>query len=113
MVSFSTGKLRKKPFWTNKKFASFSTARIEKILWKKLMNQIKKVKQNMILFSSLHTLVFYGLSLSRLPRELDLHDIPIPMHDIHDYFWAINFLIFSQWMNLPEYMVASQEACVT
>ena len=40
MINFSTGKLRKKMFCTNKKLFSFPTAETEKNSWKKLVKQI-------------------------------------------------------------------------
>ena len=41
MISFQTGKLRKKPFWTNKIF--FSTAQTKKSFWEKLVKQIGEI----------------------------------------------------------------------
>ena len=40
MIFFSTRKLSKNVFWTNKKFVSFLTAQIEKNSWTKLGEQI-------------------------------------------------------------------------
>ena len=42
MISFSTGKVRKKMSWANKKFLFFSTTKTGKDLWEKLVKTSDK-----------------------------------------------------------------------
>ena len=71
MISFSTGKLRKKMFGRIINLFSYSTAQTEKKLWKKIVEQMVKISDEFVISPGLATDQKWHYFLTRIGLNVE------------------------------------------